>query len=62
MNKLMFVPAVKMTAVISDTVIPGKHITINGYTFEQVSRAPRGRRITRKLINEDKQERIVIYS
>jgi hypothetical protein len=51
-----------MTAVISDTVIPGNHIKINGYTFEQVSRAPRGRRITRKLINEEKQERIVIYS
>lgn len=62
MNKLMFVPATKINAVISETVIPGSHITINGYTYEQVSRAPRGRRITRKLINEDKQERIVIYS
>lgn len=62
MKKLMFVPAVKMNAAISETAIPGSHIRIDGYTFEQVSRAPKGRRIARKLQNGNNQERIVIYS
>ena len=43
-------------------VIPGAHISLDGYVYQQLSRAPRGKRIERRLLNEHKQERITIYS
>lgn len=62
MEKLFYVPATKINARIADTVVEGYPIMIDGYQYEKVNRAPRGRRILRKLVNEEKQERIVIYS
>lgn len=50
-----------MNARISDTVIPGEHINIDGITFEQLTRRPAGKILKRKLVNEEKQERILIY-
>lgn len=60
MNELFFVPAVKINARIADTVIVGSHIKINDYTYERVSRRPKGRSILRKLQNSD--TRLTIYS
>jgi len=62
MQKLFFILGSKINASIADTVIPGQHISLDGYQYQQLTRAPRGKRIIRKLINEDKQERIVIYN
>lgn len=62
MNKLFYVPATKINARIADTVVEGYPIIIDGYQYEKVSRAPRGRRILRKLLNVESQEQIVIYS
>ena len=62
MKKLYFILGSKINAATADTVIPGSHISLNGYVYQQVSRAPRGKRIERRLLNEDKQERITIYS
>lgn len=62
MNKLFYVPATKINARIADTVVEGYPIKIDGYQYEKVSRAPRGRRILRKLLNVESQEQIVIYS
>lgn len=61
MQKLYFIALRRTNAMIADTILPGHHISFNGYTFEQVSRPPRGRTIRQRLINEDKQERILIY-
>lgn len=62
MNKLFYVPATKINARIADTVVEGYPIMIEGYQYEKVSRAPRGRKILRRLLNMETQERIVIYS
>lgn len=62
MTKLYFMLGSKINAMIAETVIPGSHIYLDGYIYEQLSRAPRGKRILRKLINEEKQERILIYN
>ena len=62
MNELFFVPAVKINARIADTVVIGNHIKIDDYTYERVSRRPRGRSILKKLLSLDQQTRLVIYS
>lgn len=61
MQKLYFIPSTKINARIADTVINGYHIKVDGITFEQTSRRPFGKTLKRALINEAKQERILIY-
>ena len=61
MEKLLFLAKSRLNASTSETVIDGSHIDIDGYTYERVSKTPRGKRILRKLINEDLQQRLVIY-
>lgn len=62
MEKLFFVPSTKINARIADSVIPGSHITVEGLTYQMVSRRPQGRRVIRKLLNENTQTKITIYS
>ena len=62
MNKLFFVPSTKINARIADTVITGNHITIEGLTYQMVSRRPQGRRVLRKLQNLDTNTQITIYA
>jgi len=61
MTKLYFIPATKINARISETVLPGYHIMVDGLTFEQTSKRPFGKTLKRSLVNEAKQERILIY-
>ena len=62
MNKLFFVPSTKINARIADTVITGQHITVEGLTYQMVSRRPQGRRVLRKLQNLDTNTQITIYA
>jgi len=62
MNKLFFVPSTKINARIADTVITGNHITIEGLTYQMVSRRPQGRRVLRKLQNLNTNTQITIYA
>lgn len=61
MQKLYFIPSTKINARIADTVLNGYHIKVDGITFEQTSRRPFGKTLKRSLLNEEKQERILIY-
>ena len=40
-----FLPRLKINAKTSELVIPGEHINMDGYTYEQLSRRPKGRTI-----------------
>jgi len=62
MNKLFFVPSTKINARIADTIITGNHITVEGLTYQMVSRRPQGRRVLRKLQNLDTNTQITIYA
>ena len=62
MEKLIYVSALRINAKVSEIVVPGYPIVIDGYTYERVSRAPLGRRKLRTLISQDSQEKLVIYS
>lgn len=62
MNKLFFVPSTKINARIADTVITGQHITIEGLTYQMVSKRPQGRRVLRKLQNLNTNTQITIYA
>lgn len=62
MNKLFFVPSTKINARIAETVITGQHITIEGLTYQMVSRRPQGRRVLRKLQNLNTNTQITIYA
>ena len=61
MQKLYFIPSTKINARISETVLNGYHIKVEGITYEQTSRRPFGKTLKRSLVNEQKQERILIY-
>jgi len=62
MNKEYYISRQRMNARISDSVIEGQHIQIGEYVYEKVSRAPIGRRVVQRLINEDTNTRITIYA
>jgi hypothetical protein len=62
MEELYYVPSMKVNAKVSDLVIEGNHIEIDGITFQRLSRKPRGRSVKRKLFSEKSNTRILIYS
>ena len=62
MEKLFFVTSTKINARIADTVIDGKHINVEGLTYQRVSKRPQGRRGLRKLQNLDTNTQITIYA
>jgi|GEM_PF-1425960 len=61
LEEYYYVSSLKINSKISDTVIEGKHIEIDGITFQRLSRKPRGRAIERRLLNMDSRLRLVIY-
>lgn len=62
MNESFFMLGSRINAVISETVIPGCHIKVDGRQYEQLSRRPRGRRVLRKLQNLSTNDRFTIYN
>ena len=62
MEELYYVPSMKVNTKVSDLVIEGYHIEIDGRTYQRLSRKPRGRSVKRRLLNLSKSERILIYS
>lgn len=61
MIKTYYISPMKANAMIEETMT-GNTITLDGYTYAEVSRAPRGRRVLRKLLKEDGTEQIRIYA
>lgn len=61
MNKLYYINPAKINAKIAETVVSGYHIVVDNQTFEHVSKRPFGKTLKRSLVNEAKQERILIY-
>jgi len=61
MNKLYFISPSRINSRISETVLPGYHIAIDGLIYEQTSKRPQGKSLQRSLVNLDKQERVLIY-
>ena len=62
MEKLYYIPSHRMNARIAETVLEGEDITIEGVTYQRLSRAPIGKSIKRRLRKTDETQRIVIYS
>jgi len=62
MNREYYISSWRMNHRISESHIDGSHIVVDGIVYEQVSRAPIGRRVVRRLINEDTNTRISIYN
>lgn len=61
MLKSYYISPMKINAMIEETTT-GNSIKIGEYTYVELSRAPRGRRVTRRLAKEDGSELIKIYS
>lgn len=61
MISTFYVSSTRINARIADLVMPGSHITVDGLTYEQLSRRPKGRSIYRKFTKEDNTESIIIY-
>ncbi len=62
MEELYYVPSLRVNSKISDLVIEGNHIELDGITYQRLSRKPRGRSIKRKLKSLESNTRILIYS
>lgn len=62
MEEQYFMSPLKMSAAVEETVMPGKHITVDGYLYEQLDRKPKGRRRLRKLISLHENLKLIIYS
>ena len=62
MIETFYIKSTKINARVSDLVIDGSHIVLEGYRYERLSRRPRGRAIERKLLNESSKERLIIYA
>jgi len=60
MIKSFYISPMRSNAMIDETMT-GTTIKIDGLTYAEVSRAPRGKRIIRKLSKEDGSEQIKIY-
>lgn len=62
MEKAYYIARSRMNARIAETVIDGDPISLNGITYERVSKAPAGRQVARRLRAIDETKRVVIYS
>ena len=63
MTKLLFVSPARITFAISETIITGNHIMVEGNRYEMVSRRPLGRRVLKKLTKVgDDSTKITIYA
>lgn len=61
MIKSYYISPMRSNAMIDETMT-GTSIVIEGKTYAELSRAPRGKRVIRKLSKEDGSEQIRIYS
>lgn len=61
MVKSFYISAMRSNAMI-DELMTGTSIKLEGRTYHQLTRAPRGKRIFKKLISLDESEKLVIYS
>jgi len=62
MEKLYFLPTYKLNHSTIDTVIPGSHIRVGDYYYEQLSRRPRNRRVKQSLLSMDEKTQILIFN
>lgn len=62
MERQYYISPLRMNARISETKIDGQHISIDGMTYERISRAPAGKRKLRTLIKLDNSVKITIYT
>lgn len=61
MVKSYYISPMRSNAMIEETMT-GTTIVIDQKTYAELSRAPRGKRVIRKLVKEDGTEQIRIYS
>ena len=58
-----FVSPLKISAAIEPLVLEkGEKIVVDGYTYVELMRKPRGRNILRKLKSMDGEDQFIIYS
>ena len=57
-----YVPRTKINYRLSELVEDGYNISMNGYTYDKLSRAPKGRSIDKTLRNMDGKLTFVIYN
>lgn len=61
MEKSYYISPMRSNAMIDETMT-GTTIVVGGKTYAELSRAPRGKRVIRRLSKEDGSEQIRIYS
>lgn len=61
MTKSYYISPMRSNAMIDETMT-GSTVVIEGKTFAELSRAPRGKRVVRRLMKQDGTEQIRIYS
>jgi len=54
-----YISPTKINSSISETVIPGNHIEVQGLTYELVSRRPKNKLVKRILSND--KEKLILF-
>jgi hypothetical protein len=62
MEKLFFISKRNITFELEEMIQVGRHITVNGTSYEKIPRRPKGRRILQKLKSMSGDTSIVIYA
>jgi hypothetical protein len=62
MIKNYYVAADKITHRISEDVLPGNHIRLNGLRFELISKRPLGKSVYKRLRSMDEKTQLIIYN
>lgn len=61
MTKSYYISPMRSNAMIDETMT-GTTVVIEGKTYAELSRAPRGKRVVRRLMKQDGTQQIRIYS
>lgn len=59
-SKNYYFPSSRLTYKLSELVLDGQDIKIEGYTYSKLSKRPNGRGVARRLLNPETEEKIVI--
>jgi chorismate-pyruvate lyase len=61
MKKSYYIHSGKISSRIADSVIPGNHITVEGITYQKLTKRPLGRSAVRNLVNIDSTEKLILF-
>ena len=61
MDKLFYYPTSRLTFKLKELVLEGKHITVEGITYQLLFKRPPGRPVKRTLTSMDQSTQLILF-